>query len=317
MISINSKIYIAGHQGLVGSAIYRKLKLIGYKKIFVRTRKQLDLNDQKKVLKFLKKTKPHFIFIAAAKVGGIYANNNYRAEFIFENLNIQNNIIHSAYLAGVKKLIFLGSSCIYSVNARQPMKENDILCGPLEKTNEPYAIAKISGIKMCESYNRQYGTEFKCLMPTNTFGPNDKYDSYNSHFLPSLIKKIFYIEKNKKNSIKIWGNGKSKREIIYVDDIADACVYFMNKKTKHNLINIGTGKENTIKEITKLFLKTLLPKKNIKIIFDKKKPNGIKRKVLDISLANKYGWKAKNNITIAIKETYKNFKTLNQNSHKF
>ena len=190
MIGINSKIYIAGHQGLVGSAIYRKLKLRGYKNLIVKTRRQLDLNDQNKVLNFLKKTKPKFIFIAAAKVGGVYANNTYKAEFIFENLNIQNNIIHSAYLAGIKKLIFLGSSCIYSINAKQPMKESDILCGPLEKTNEPYALAKIAGIKMCESYNIQYGTDYKCLMPTNTFGPNDKYDKSNSHFLPALIKKI-------------------------------------------------------------------------------------------------------------------------------
>ena len=308
MIGINSKIYIAGHQGLVGSAIYRKLKLRGYKNLIVKTRRQLDLNDQNKVLNFLKKTKPKFIFIAAAKVGGVYANNTYKAEFIFENLNIQNNIIHSAYLAGIKKLIFLGSSCIYSINAKQPMKESDILCGPLEKTNEPYALAKIAGIKMCESYNIQYGTDYKCLMPTNTFGPNDKYDKSNSHFLPALIKKIYEVEKRNLNYIKIWGTGKPKREIMYVDDIADACVFFMNKKTSHNLINIGTGNEDTIKDITKLFLKTLLPNKKIKIIFDKSKPNGIKRKVLDISLAKKYGWKAKNNIITAIVETYENYK---------
>ena len=308
MIGINSKIYIAGHQGLVGSAIYRKLKLRGYKNLIVKTRRQLDLNNQNKVLNFLKKTKPKFIFIAAAKVGGVYANNTYKAEFIFENLNIQNNIIHSAYLAGIKKLIFLGSSCIYSINAKQPMKESDILCGPLEKTNEPYALAKIAGIKMCESYNIQYGTDYKCLMPTNTFGPNDKYDKSNSHFLPALIKKIYEVEKRNLNYIKIWGTGKPKREIMYVDDIADACVFFMNKKTSHNLINIGTGNEDTIKDITKLFLKTLLPNKKIKIIFDKSKPNGIKRKVLDISLAKKYGWKAKNNIITAIVETYENYK---------
>ena len=308
MIGINSKIYIAGHQGLVGSAIYRKLKLRGYKNLIVKTRRQLDLNNQNKVLNFLKKTKPKFIFIAAAKVGGVYANNTYKAEFIFENLNIQNNIIHSAYLAGIKKLIFLGSSCIYSINAKQPMKESDILCGPLEKTNEPYALAKIAGIKMCESYNIQYGTDYKCLMPTNTFGPNDKYDKSNSHFLPALIKKIYEVEKRNLKYIKIWGTGKPKREIMYVDDIADACVFFMNKKTSHNLINIGTGNEDTIKDITKLFLKTLLPNKKIKIIFDKSKPNGIKRKVLDISLAKKYGWKAKNNIITAIVETYENYK---------
>ena len=310
MIKINSKIYIAGHNGLVGSAIYRKLKQKGYKNIVVKNRKELDLNDQKKVLNFLKSSKPNFIFIAAAKVGGVYANNTFKAQFIYENLNIQNNIIHSAYLAGIKDLIFLGSSCIYSLNAKQPMKEKDILCGPLEKTNEPYAIAKIAGIKMCESYNYQYGTNYKCLMPTNTFGINDKYNALNSHFIPSLIKKIYEIDKSKKNTITLWGDGTPKREIIYVDDIADACIYFMNKKTSHSLINIGTGKEDTIKGIAKLFLKTLLPDRKIKIRFDKKKPNGIKRKVLDVSLARKYGWIAKNDIKTAIKYTYKNFKQL-------
>ena len=313
MINKWSKIYIAGHKGLVGSAILRRLKSYGYKNLIVKTRKELDLSDQKKVLNFLKKTKPEFIFIAAAKVGGIYANNTYKAEFIYENLTIQNNIIHSAYISGIKKLIFLGSSCIYSVNAKQPMKEKDILCGPLEKTNEPYAIAKISGIKMCESYNHQYGTNYKCLMPTNTFGPNDKYDSSNSHFLPALIKKIHEIEKKKLNFIKIWGDGTPKREIMYVDDVAEACIYFMKKKTSHSLINIGTGKENSIKGITELFLKTLLPEKKIKLIFDKTKPNGIKRKVLDTSLAKKYGWTARNDIVKAIKETYRNFKLLRGN----
>ena len=314
MINIKSKIYIAGHSGLVGSAIYRKLKSNGFKKLFVKSRRDLDLNDQKKVLSYLKRIKPNFIFIAAAKVGGVYANNTLKAEFIYNNLNIQNNLIHSAYLAGIKNLIFLGSSCIYSLNAKQPMKEKDILCGPLEKTNEPYAIAKIAGIKMCESYNYQYGTNYRCLMPTNTFGQNDKYDTLNSHFIPSLIKKIYEIEKKNKNEITLWGDGTPKREIIYVDDIADACIYFMNKKTSHSLINIGTGKEDTIKGIAQLFLKTLIPEKKIQIKFDKSKPNGIKRKVLDTSLAKRYGWTAKNEIKKAIIDTYINFKLLKANS---
>ena len=314
MINTKSKIFIAGHNGLVGSAIYRKLRAKGYKNIIVKSRKHLDLNNQIKVLNFLKKIKPKFIFIAAAKVGGVYANNTLRAEFIYNNLNIQNNLIHSAYLSGVKNLIFLGSSCIYSINAKQPMKEKDIMCGPLEKTNEPYAIAKIAGIKMCESYNYQYGTNYRCLMPTNTFGPNDKYDSLNSHFIPALIKKIYEIEKKNSNEIIIWGDGTPKREIIYVDDIADACFYFMNKKTPDSLINVGTGKEDTIKGIAELFLKTLLPKKKIKIKFDKSKPNGIKRKVLDVSLAKRYGWTAKNEIKKAIIDTYHNFKYLKANS---
>jgi len=230
-------------------------------------------------------------------------------------LSIQLNIINSAHVCGIKDLIFLGSSCVYPRDCKQPMKEDYLLNGKLEKTNDAYAIAKIAGIKMCESYNHQYGTNYKCLMPTNTFGPNDKYNSLNSHFIPSLIKKIYKIEKNNKNTITLWGDGKPKREIIYVDDIADACIYFMNKKTSHSLINIGTGKEDTIRGITKLFLKTLLPSRDIKIKFDKNKPNGIKRKILDVSLAKRYGWSAKNDIKKAIKYTYKDFKYIKVNSN--
>ena len=213
-MNLNSKIYVAGHRGLVGSAIIKELKKKGFKKIIIANRRQLDLTNQVKVLKFLKKTKPNFIFIAAAKVGGIYSNNKYKAEFIYENLMIQSNLIHSAFLCKIKNLIFLGSSCIYPKKSKQPIKEEYLLTGKLEETNDAYAIAKIAGIKMCESYNFQYKTNYKCLMPTNTFGPNDNYHVLNSHFIPSLIRKIHEVKiKNKKNLI-LWGNGKAKREIL-------------------------------------------------------------------------------------------------------
>ena len=308
MISNNSKIYVAGHKGLVGSAIVRKLKERGYKKIITANRKKLDLTNQSKVLSFLKKHKPKFIFIAAAKVGGIYSNNKYKAEFIQENLSIQNNLIHSAYLSGVKHLIFLGSSCVYPRNCKQPIKEEYLLSGPLEPTNDAYAIAKIAGIKMCQSYNEQYKTNYKCLMPTNTYGSNDNYHPLNSHFFPSLIRKIDLIKRKKNKYLYLWGNGKAKRELIYVDDLADACLYFMKKKTKHYLINIGTGKDYSINFFAKKILKTLIPKRKILIKYDKSKPNGTPRKILDITLAKKYGWKAKSNFKNSIIETYNSFK---------
>jgi GDP-L-fucose synthase len=308
MISFNSKIYVAGHKGLVGSAIIRKLADKGYKKIITAGRKKLDLTNQSKVFSFIKKHKPKFIFIAAAKVGGIYSNNKYKAEFIQENLSIQNNLIHSAYLSGVKNLIFLGSSCVYPRDCKQPIKEKYLLSGPLESTNDAYAIAKIAGIKMCQSYNEQYKTNYKCLMPTNTYGPNDNYHPLNSHFLPSLIRKVDLIKRKKSKYLYLWGNGKAKRELIYVDDLAEACLYFMNKKTKHHLINIGTGKDHQINYIAKQILKTLIPERKIIIKFDKSKPNGTPRKVLDISLAKKYRWKAKSNFKNSILETYKSFK---------
>jgi len=248
VIELNSKIYVAGHKGLVGSAIVRELKRKGYKNILVAEKKKLDLINQLSVLKFLKKNKPNFIFLAAAKVGGIYSNNKYKADFLYQNLAIQSNVINSAYLAGIQNLIFLGSSCVYPKNCKQPIKENYLLTGSLEPTNDAYAIAKIVGIKMCESYNEQYKTNYKCLMPTNTFGPNDNYDSLNSHFLPALIKKIDKLKNTKKNTLLLWGNGKVKREVIYVDDIANACVYFMNKKKKPKVINIGKKKNYSKKK---------------------------------------------------------------------
>ena len=307
MISKNSKIYVAGHNGLVGSAIVRSLKKKGYKNILTASRKKLDLTNQKKVNSFLKKNKPKFIFIAAAKVGGIYSNNKYKADFIFNNLSIQTNIIHSAFLNKINDLIFLGSSCVYPRDCKQPIKEEYLMDGKLEKTNDAYAVAKIAGIKMCESYNQQYGTNYKCLMPTNTFGPNDNYDDLNSHFFPALIKKIHKIKMNNKNILEIWGNGKAKREMIYVDDVADACVYFMKKKIKEDFINIGTGKDYTIKSYARILISEIISNNKVRIIFDTSKPNGTPRKVLNVSLAKKYGWTAKHNLKNSIHKTYKEF----------
>jgi len=307
MINKNSKIFVSGHTGLVGSAIVRKLREKGYLNIICKTRKELDLMNQKKVFEFLKKSKPKFIFLAAAKVGGIYSNNKYKADYIFENLTIQNNIIHSAHLCNIQDLIFLGSSCVYPRNCKQPIKEEYLMSGQLEKTNDAYAIAKIAGIKMCESYNQQFNRNYKCLMPTNTFGPNDKYDTLNSHFFPAMIKKIHYLKKNNKKEIIIWGNGLPRREMIYVDDLAEACVFFMKKKVKESLINIGTGKDYTIKQYVKMLLSILVPHKKIKIKYDYTKPNGTLRKVLDISVAKKYGWKPKSKFDQAVLLTYEKF----------
>lgn len=307
MINKSSKIFVAGHKGLVGSAIVRKLKEKGYKKIILKDKSKLDLTNQSKVSKFLKKNKPDFIFIAAAKVGGIYSNDKFKAEFIYSNLAIQNNIINSAYECGIKNLIFLGSSCVYPRLCKQPIKESYLLTSQLEKTNEPYAIAKIAGIKMCESYNFQYKTNYKCLMPTNTFGPNDNYHPLNSHFFPALIRKIHNAKINNRKKISIWGDGSPKREFIYVDDLADACVYFMKKRVKETVINIGTGKDYSIKEYVKNFLKVIFPKNRLKIIYDKNKPNGTPRKVLNVSLARRYGWRAKTDLNEAILITYKEF----------
>jgi len=265
MINYNSRIFVTGHKGLVGSAIYRKLKEKGYKNLIIADRKKLDLRDQQKVIKFLKIKKPDFIFIAAAKVGGIYFNLKFKADFITENIQIQTNLIHGAYKCGIRELIFLGSSCVYPKNCKQPIKEDYLLNGKLEETNDAYAIAKISGIKMCQSFNEQYNTNYRCLMPTNTFGPNDNYDKNNSHFFPALIKKVHEFKLNNNKTITIWGNGKSKREVIHVDDIADACIFFMKKKTKHFLINIGTGKDYTIKYYLELIVKIISVNKKIKI----------------------------------------------------
>ena len=299
------KIFVAGHNGLVGAAIVRKLKAKGYRDILTVEKKKLNLLDQKAVFSFLKKNKPKIVIIAAAKVGGIYANNEFGAEFIYENLQIQNNLIHSSYLNNIKNLTFLGSSCIYPKLAKQPIKEEYLLSDNLEETNLPYAIAKIAGIKMCEAYNKQYKTNYKCLMPTNTYGPNDNYNLMTSHFFPALIHKAHMCKIKNKKSIEVWGSGKVYREMIFVDDIADACVYFMKKKIKHSLINIGSGKDMTILNYVKFILKKL--NLNIKIKFIKSKPDGVYKKLLDVSRAKKYGWTAKTSLSEGFDITYKYF----------
>lgn len=305
MIDRKSKIFVAGHKGLVGSAIIRKLKKLNFKNILVASKKELDLRDQKKVDRFFRKHKPKSLIIAAAKVGGIKTNSELAAEFIYDNLQIQNNLINTAYQIKVKNLIYLGSSCIYPKFSKQPIKEEYLLTGKLEKTNEAYAIAKIAGLKMCEYYNKQYGSNYKSLMPCNTFGPNDNYNLSSSHFLPALIRKIYEAKTKKENYIKLWGNGKTKRELIYVDDIADACIFFLFKKTKENMINIGTQKEYSIEKYARIIMNIL--KVKLKIKYVNKSLIGTPRKIVDSSLAGRLGWKSKINIHEGLKISIKDF----------
>ena len=301
----NSKIFIAGHKGMVGSSVLRYFKKKGYKNLYFKNRTSLNLLDQKKTYQYLKKIKPDFVIIAAAKVGGILINKEKKAEFIYENIMIQTNLIHSSYLVGVKKLIFLGSSCIYPKYSKQPIKESYLMTGKLEETNEDYSIAKIAGYKMCDAYNNQYKTNFVCLMPTNLYGPNDNYNLKTSHFFPALVSKIHFAKKNRKKFITIWGDGSPKRELMYVDDLAHACEFFLKRKTSHSLINIGSGQEKTIFDYCKFILKKL--NINLKIRFDKSKPNGTPRKKLDLKLAMKYGWKSKFDLNTGFNLTYKDF----------
>jgi GDP-L-fucose synthase len=300
-----SKIFLAGHNGMVGSSILRIFKKKGYKNIFFKDRKSLNLLDQRKTYNYLNKIKPDFVIIAAAKVGGILANSKQKAEFIYENLMIQTNLIHSSYLVGVNKLLFLGSSCIYPKYSKQPISESSLLSGKLEDTNDAYSVAKIAGVKMCEAYNEQYGTNYLCLMPTNLYGPNDNYDLMRSHFFPALISKIYRAKTKKSKNIDIWGDGTPKRELMYVDDVAEACEFFLKKKTKHSLINIGSGDERTILSYCQFIFKKLKAKINIR--FDKKKPNGTPRKKLNLNLAKKYGWYAKTKLNEGFDLTYKSF----------
>ncbi len=302
------KIYIAGHNGMIGSAILKSLKNKKKYKLIFENKKKLDLTNQNEVFKFLKKKKPDGVILAAAKVGGIFANDNERASFIYNNISIQSNIIHGSYLAGVKNLIFLGSSCIYPKLSKQPIKEKYLLSDYLEKTNEPYAIAKIAGLKMCENYSTQYNLNYKTLMPCNAYGENDNYDLKNSHFLPALIRKIIEATRSNKDYITLWGNGKPLRELIFSEDIAHACNYFLRKKTKSKIFNIGSGIEYSIEEYAKMIMQYLNVK--LKIIYDKKKPNGTFKKLLDSSLANRNGWKHKvsfeKGIPIVINDYLKN-----------
>ena len=300
-----SKIFIAGHNGMVGSAILNHFKNKEYKKLITVKKNKLDLLDQKKTKKYLKSIKPEFVIIAAARVGGILANEKNKADFIYQNIMIQTNLINSSYKAGVKKLIFLGSSCIYPKFSKQPIREDSLLSGKLEKTNDAYAIAKIAGIKMCEAYNDQYKLDYICLMPTNLYGPNDNYDEFRSHFYPALISKIHKAKVNKKKYLEIWGSGKAKRELMYVDDLANACEFFLKKKTKHFLINIGSGIEKNIDQYAKLVSEIIGVK--LKIKYKNKSLIGTPRKLLDSSFARKNGWKSKTNLKKDILETYKHF----------
>ena len=301
----DKRIFLAGHKGMVGSSVLKYLKENNYKNIITVNKDKLNLLNQNDTEKFFKKIKPDFVIIAAAKVGGILANHKFKANFIYENLMIQTNMINSSYKAGVKKLIFLGSSCIYPKFCKQPIKEEYLLSGKLEETNDAYAVAKIAGIKMCEAYNKQHNLEYVCLMPTNLYGPNDNYDSRYSHFFPALIKKVFLAKKKSTKKIDIWGNGKAKREIMYVDDLASACEFFLKKKTKHTLINIGSGEERTIENFAKFIIKKFNIK--IKIRYDKSKPNGTPRKLVDTTLAESYGWKSKFSLDQGFKLTLKDF----------
>jgi len=299
----DSQIYVAGHRGLVGSAILRKLQKLGYKNIVCKTRQEVDLTRQKKVEEFFDQERPEFIFLAAAKVGGIWANNTYPAEFIYNNLAIQTNIIHASYVFNVKKLLFLGSSCIYPKNCPQPIKEEYLLSGYLEHTNEPYAIAKIAGIKMCQAYNRQYGTHFISVMPTNLYGLNDNFDLETSHVLPALIRKIYEAKVAGHKEVEVWGTGKPRREFLHVDDLSDACVYLMNNYDGDEIINIGISEDLTIRELAELI--SSIVEFEGKLQFDTSKPDGTPVKRLDVSKLNSIGWKATIPLERGIAETYK------------
>jgi GDP-L-fucose synthase len=301
----DSKIYIAGHRGMVGSAIARHLESQGFTNLVFRTSKELDLRNQEAVFDFFEAEKPEYVFLAAAKVGGIVANNTYRADFIYENLCIQNNIIHNAYKHSVKKLMFLGSSCIYPKLAPQPLKEEYLLTGLLEPTNEPYAIAKIAGIKMCEAYRSQYGCDFISVMPTNLYGPNDNYDLEKSHVLPAMIRKFHEAKVNQSANVTLWGSGSPMREFLYADDLAEACIFLMQTYSEAGFVNIGTGTDVTIKTLAELVQKAV--GFTGEIIWDASKPDGTPRKLMDVSKLNTLGWKHSIELSEGIGMAYQDF----------
>ncbi len=316
---LDQKIYVAGHRGMVGSAIVRNLKLRGYTNIVTRTHAELELTNQKAVQDFFKQEKPKSVYLAAARVGGIYANNTYPANFIYENLMVQNNVIHQAFLSGVKKLLFLGSSCIYPKLASQPMSEDALLTGKLEPTNEPYAIAKIAGIKMCESYNRQYneshGVDYRSVMPTNLYGPGDNYHPENSHVIPGLIRRFHEAKVSNATEVVIWGSGLPRREFLYVDDMADASVFVMNLEKKNydnqteqmqSHLNVGYGNDLTIAELAGIISQVVGYEGKVK--FDLNKPDGTSRKLMDSSRINSMGWRPKTNIRQGLAMTYEDAK---------
>ena len=301
----NTKIYVAGHTGMVGSALVRQLKHKGYHNIVTRGYPELDLMEQEATRAFFKTEKPEVVILAAAKVGGIHANNVYRADFIYQNIMIQSNIIDAAFRNGVQKLLFLGSSCIYPRDCPQPIKEEYLLTGPLEATNEPYALAKIVGVKMCESYNRQYGTNYLSVMPTNLYGPNDNYDPNNSHVLPALIRKAHETKKNNQSTLSVWGSGKPRREFLYVDDLADACVFLLEGDIKGDLFNIGCGTDLTIAELAEVVMKVV--GLNASIQLDSSKPDGTPQKLLDVSKLAALGWVSHTSLEEGIALAYDDF----------
>lgn len=304
-IAKDAKIFVAGHKGMVGSAIVRNLQAKGYTNVLIQSRQELDLLDQKAVLTYLKTEQPEYIFIAAAKVGGIQANNVYRADFIYQNLMIEANLIHGAHEANIQRLCFLGSSCIYPRDCPQPIKEEYLLTGPLEQTNEPYAIAKIAGIKLCESFNRQYNRQYISVMPTNLYGPNDNYDLNNSHVLPALIRKAHEAKLNNEPTLTVWGTGTPRREFLYVDDLAEACVFLMETGYDGPLLNVGTGEDVTIKELAET-VKEIVGFKG-ELVFDTSKPDGTPRKLLDVSKLKALGWMPKASLRGGIKRAYKDY----------
>ena len=304
-MDLNSKIWVAGHRGMVGSAIVRRLESLGYKNIITRSSKELDLRRQLDVEKFFELERPEYVFLGAAKVGGIMSNNTYRADFIYDNLMIESNVIHSSHLYGVKKLLFLGSSCIYPKLAEQPLKEESLLSGYLESTNEPYAIAKIAGLKLCENYYNQYGDCFISCMPTNLYGPNDNYDLYNSHVLPALIRKFHEAKVGGLGVVEVWGTGSPYREFLHVDDLADSCVFLMDNYNDNQFINVGSGMEVTIKELVELVSDII--GYTGEIYWNVDKPDGTPRKLLDVSRLNNLGWKAKIGLKEGIMDVYREY----------
>lgn len=312
-MDMNGKIFVAGHRGLVGSGLVRSLKKKGYCNIIQRTHEELDLIRQDKVEEFFETQRPDYVFLSAAKVGGIHANNTYPGDFIYQNLMIQNNVIDSAYKYGVRKLMFLGSSCIYPKMAPQPIKEEYLLTGELECTNEAYALAKISGLKMCKYYNLQYGTNFISVMPTNLYGPNDNYDLNNSHVLPALIRKFHEAKIGCKPFVEIWGTGSPRREFLYVDDMADACIFLMENYEGNDFFNVGTGEDITIMELANI-IKDITEYKG-ELRFDISKPDGTPRKLLDVSRLTSLGWKYKTGLKEGIKLAYNDFVNINKNAY--
>ena len=306
-MELNAKIFVAGHRGMVGSALVRRLQALGYQQPLTKLRGELDLLNPQLVAAFLEAEKPDYVFIAAAKVGGIQANNEFRADFLFQNLMIQSNLIHGAHLAGVQKLMFLGSSCIYPRDCPQPIKEEYLLTGPLEPTNEPYAIAKIAGIKLCESYNAQYGREYVSVMPTNLYGPNDNYNLATSHVLPALIRKAHEAKVRNDSEYTVWGTGTPRREFLYVDDLADACVHLMAQGYSGPLVNIGTGNDVTINELAHTVMSVVGFRG--RVTFDATKPDGTPRKLLDVSRLLALGWRASTSLETGIRNAYAAFQT--------